>query len=137
MSNLLEKALITGFGIFLLITFLSIITPLLGIISDFNRNQNDDLYSYTRFINEFDNALQQVINNPGLIYLEEIEHPMNLNITLENNYAKFYYPFDNAIKVEIIEFSEFFKPRIFNNLQARTYILSISTDLTLINVSFI
>lgn len=137
MSNLLEKALLTGFGIFLLITFLSIMTPFLGTISDFNRNQKGDLYSYTKFINEFDSALKQVINNPDLNYLEEIEYPINLNISLENNYAKFYFPLEDTIQVKILEFDEFFHPRIFYDLPAKIYLLSISTDLNLINVSFV
>ena len=137
MSNLLEKALLTGFGVFLLVTFLSIITPFLGIISDFNRNQKDDLYSYTKFINEFDNALKQVINNPDLYYLEEIEYPINLNITLENNYAKFYFLLGDTIQVKIIEYEEIFHFLTIYDLPARIYLLSISIGLSLINVSFI
>lgn len=137
MSNLLEKALLTGFGIFLLIAFLSIVTPFLGIISDFNRDQKDDLYSYTKFINDFDNAITQVINNPGSRYLEESDYPMNLNITLENNYAKFYFLLGDNIQVKIIEYEEYFYSRIFYDLPAKRYLLSISIDLSLINVSFV
>ena len=137
MSNLLEKALLTGFGVFLLVTFLSIITPFLGFISDFNRNQKDDLYTHTKFINEFDSALKQVINNPDLNFLEEIEYPINLNITLENNYAKFSFLLGDTIQVKIIEYEEYFHSCTVYDLPAKIYLLSISIDLSLINVSFI
>jgi len=136
-SNLLEKGLLTGFGIFLLISFLSLITPFLGILSDFNKNQNDDLYDYIKFINEFDSALKQVINNPESEYLEEIDYPLNFNITLEDHYAKFYFLLENIIQVRILEFAEFFHPALFYDMPAKTYLLSISMDLNLINVSFV
>jgi len=137
MSNLLEKGLLTGFGIFLLISFLSLITPFLGILSDFNKNQQDDLYSYINFINEFDSALKQVIIYPDIQYLEEIEYPLNFNITLEYHYAKFYFLLEDIVQVRILEFAEFFHPVLFYDMRAKTYLLSISMDLNLINVSFI
>jgi hypothetical protein len=137
MSNLLEKGLLTGFGIFLLVSFLSLIAPFLGILSDFNKNQKDDLYDYINFINEFDSAVKQVINYPELQYLEEIEYPLNFNITLENHYAKFYFLLEDIIQVRILEFAEFFHPVLFYDMLAKTYLLSISMDLNLINVSFV
>ena len=137
MSNLVEKALLTGFGIFLLTTFLSLISPFIAIISDFNNTQNDDLFDIREFINEFDNALKQVINNPGSAYFEKIKFPDNLNITLDNKYAKFYFPYGSVIHVEILEYDAVFSPRIFHNLPAEIYYLSILTELNIINVSFV
>jgi len=137
MSNLFEKALLTGFGIFILITFLSIITPFLGFIMNYNRNQSKDLDCYTNLINQIENALNQVIEAPELTFREEVDYPLNLNITLEQNYAKFYFPIENKIHIRILEVEEDFHPRIFHNLPAKTYSLIISIDLLLINVSFI
>ena len=137
MSNLLEKALLTGFGIFLLTAFLSLLTPFLGIIADFNRNQKDDLYNYSKFIDEFNYAVQQVITNPEVIFFKEIEYPVNLNITLENAYAKFYFLLGGDIQVNIIEFEVIFHPRLFQDVPPNTYYLSITTDLNYINVSFV
>ena len=137
MSNLLEKALLTGFGIFLLTAFLSLISPFIAIVSDFNNNHNDDLYNYIDFINEFDSATKQVILNPNYDYLGIIEYPVNLNITLENKYAKFYFPYGGDIYVEILEYDALFNPRVFQDLPAEIYYLSISTSLNFINVSFV
>jgi len=137
MSNLFEKALLTGFGIFILIIFLSIITPFLGIIVNYNRNQRKELDCYTNLINEIENALNQVIEAPEITFREEVEYPLHLNITLEQNYAKFYFPIENKTHVRILELEENFHPRIFHNLPAKTYLLIISIDLLLINLSFI
>lgn len=137
MSNLLEKALLTGFGIFLLTTFLSLLTPFLGIIANFNNNKRDDLYSYSRFIDEFDCAIQEVIIDPELNYFEEIEYPVNLNITLENTYAKFYFLLGGDLQVNILEFEVIFHPRLFQDISPNTYYLSITVNLNYINVSFI
>jgi hypothetical protein len=137
MSNLLEKALLTGFGIFFLMAFLSLISPFIAIVSDFNNDHNEELYYYIDFINEFDSATKQVILNPNSDYLGLIEYPENLNITLENKYAKFYFPYGGNIHVEILEYDALFNPRTFQDLPAEMYYLSISTALNFINVSFV
>ena len=46
MTNLLEKALITGFGIFILTIFISMINPFIVQVSDFNENVNSDIEKY-------------------------------------------------------------------------------------------
>jgi hypothetical protein len=43
MTNLLEKALITGFGIFILTIFISLINPFIISISNFNKTINVDI----------------------------------------------------------------------------------------------
>ncbi|MFX1257793.1 MAG: hypothetical protein ACFFAN_08040 [Promethearchaeota archaeon] len=42
MTNLLEKALLTGFGIFTLILFFTILIPFVEKIVDFKENEEDD-----------------------------------------------------------------------------------------------
>jgi len=132
----MEKALLTGFGIFLLTSLISLISPFIGIVFNFNNNQNNELYHYANFINKFDIALKQVINNPDFVYFKEIEYPENLNLTLEDNYAKFYFLLDETIQVKILEYSELFQPSVFNNLPSEKYLLYIAKNINYINVSF-
>ena len=52
MTNLIEKSLLLGFGIFTLAIFSSIIIPFLGKIADFNHNERNDLETFIIFINK-------------------------------------------------------------------------------------
>ena len=63
MTNLLEKALITGFGIFILTIFISMINPFLMQISEFNDNVNTDIEKYENFFYEVDTGIKFIIKN--------------------------------------------------------------------------
>ena len=52
MTNLLEKALITGFGIFILTIFISIINPFIIIVSNFNETISVDIDECENFFFE-------------------------------------------------------------------------------------
>ena len=82
MTNLLEKALLTGFGIFILIMFVSLINPFIITLSEFNNTVKNDVERYNNLFSEGDSAILFVIENPNIIYVNEIEYPGNLNITL-------------------------------------------------------
>ena len=105
------------------------------VISNFSRNEHDDLNNYTEFINEFDQAVKQVINNPDLTYKKEVNYPKALNITLEDKYAKFYFILENITRIKILEFDMYFQPHMFQDIEAKRYYLSISINLDSINVS--
>ena len=74
MTNLLEKALLTGFGIFILLIFVSLINPFMISISEFNSTIKNDVEKYNNFFNEVDTAILFVIENPDVIYLDVIEY---------------------------------------------------------------
>ena len=65
MTNLVEKALLLGFSIFLLAIFSSLLVPILNEINDFNRNDKNSLNSYLDFYEEMDLAVNFIINNPS------------------------------------------------------------------------
>jgi hypothetical protein len=75
MTNLLEKALLTGFGVFILIIFISLINPFILSISEFNSSIKNDVEKYNNFFNEVDTAILFVIANPEVNYLNIIEYP--------------------------------------------------------------
>jgi hypothetical protein len=137
MTNLLEKGLIIGFGIIALLIFFSLISPFLETVSDFNNNEENDIKDYISFMNEMDQAILYVIDNPEEDFLKPIEYPSNLNITLYNQYAKYDYIIGDEPQYEIIFYNESFINKIFQAILSKTYLLNVSFALHLIKVQFI
>ena len=137
MTNLLEKALLTGFGIFILIIFVSLINPFIISISEFNSTTKNDIEKYNNFFNELDTAILFIIENPNVIYLNEIEYPRNLNITLTEDYVKYNFLIDDDMQCKIYEYVKPFISRTYINLFASRYILNISSNYNYINIQFI
>jgi len=137
MTNLLEKALLTGFGLFILIIFISLINPFIINISEFNNAIKNDVEKYNNFFNEVDNAILFVIENPDEIYLNVIEYPGNLNITLTEGYAKYNFLIENEVQCKIYEYVKSFISYAYINLSSSRYILNISCNSNYINVQFI
>ena len=137
MTNLLEKGLIIGFGIIILLIFFSLISPFFEKISEFNNNEENDIENYISFINEMDQAILYVIDNPEEDFLKSIEYPPNLNITLYNQYAKYDFIIGDEPQYEIIFYNESFIYNIFQDILSKTYLLNVSFALHLIKVQFI
>ena len=91
MTNLSEKALITGFGILILTIFISMINPFLIQISEFNSTINDDIKIYEDFFVDVDTGIKFIIENPNATYIKNIEYPRNLNVILTDFYCKYEY----------------------------------------------
>jgi hypothetical protein len=106
MTNLIEKSLLLGFGIFTLTIFSSIVVPFFGALAEFNQNDRNDLESYMYFINEIDQGINYIVQNPAELYLKEIDYPSNLNSTFYNNIAKFEFFIEDQLCVKIIEYNE-------------------------------
>ncbi len=87
MAELFEKALLFGFGIVVLLMFLSFLAPFLDML--FQYNDDGGLNNYTRVIDEIDVEILYNIDNPEELYLVDIEYPPNLNITLYDQYKKY------------------------------------------------
>ena len=92
MTNLLEKALLIGFGIFVLTIFFILVAPFFGKITDFKENDKRDL--------DDDNNNSIIIkfyeNNENnekdeKIYFENVDYLRDLELFFKNNYALFYY----------------------------------------------
>ncbi len=137
MTNLLEKALLTGFGLFILTIFVSLINPFIISISEFNSTIKNDVENYNNFFNEVDTAILFVIENPDVIYLNEIEYPRNLNITMTEDYVKYNFLIESEIQYKIYEYVKPFISRAYINLSASRYLLNISCNYNFINIQFI
>ncbi len=136
MTNLLEKALLTGFGLFILIIFISLVNPFIINISEFNSAIKNDVEKYNNFFNEVDTAILFVIENPDVIYLDVIEYPGNLNISLTEGYVKYNFLIENEVQCKIYEYVKPFISYAYKNLSSSRYILNISCNSNYINVQF-
>ncbi len=136
MTNLLEKALLTGFGLFILIIFISLINPFIISISEFNSAIKNDVEKYNNFFNEVDTAILFVIENPDANYLNVIEYPGNLNISLTEGYVKYNFLIENEVQSKIYEYVKPFISYAYKNLSSSRYILNISCNSNYINVQF-
>jgi len=136
MTNLLEKALITGFGIFILAIFISMINPFIIQVSEFNENINDDIEKYENFFFEVDTGIKFILDNPNSTYTKVIEYPNNLNITLAGFYCKYEYVIGTNYYYKIIEYVKPFIDHSYTNLPLNSYILKVSNIYNFIEVQF-
>ncbi len=136
MTNLLEKALLTGFGLFILIIFISLINPFIISISEFNSAIKNDVEKYNNFFNEVDTAILYVIENPDVNYLDIIEYPENLNISLTEGYVKYNFLIENEVQYKIYEYVKPFISCAYINLSSSQYLLNVSCNSNYINVQF-
>ncbi len=136
MTNLLEKALLMGFGIFVLTIFLSMINPFIIQISEFNGTIENDIIAYENFFNEVDIAVKFIIENPDAIYLREIDYPKNLNVTFNDFYVKYDFLIENKLNYKIYEYNKPFINIFYRNLSTTTFILNVSCFQNFIAVYF-
>ncbi len=126
MTNLLEKSLLIGFGILILTIFSSLITPLLGEIVEFNRNEKRELENYMNFINEIDQSIIFAIQNPNESYLKKIKYPNGINISFYDHFAEYAFFFDEKVYNKILVYNETFSKSNFHNIPSKIYTLNIS-----------
>jgi hypothetical protein len=136
MTNLLEKALITGFGIFILTIFLSVINPFIVQVSDLNDNINANIEKYENLFFELDTGITFIIENPNTTYTKLIEYPEKLNISLTGFYCKYEYVIGTSYNYKIIEYTKPFIDQSYNNLPADNYFLRISCTYGFIEIQF-
>ncbi len=136
MTNLIEKSLLLGFGIFTLTIFSSIVIPFLGTLAEFNQNGRNDLESYMYFINEIDQGIIYVIQNPDKDYLKKVDYPTNLNTSFYDSIAKFEFIIEEQLCAKIKEYNVGFINQVYQQIISETYLLNISRRLSLINVKF-
>ena len=132
MAELFEKALLIGFGIVVLLMFLSFLAPFLDVL--FQYNDDGGLNNYTRVIDEIDEGILYIIDNPEEQYLVDIEYPPNLNITFCDQYTKYDFLIDSEWKYKVIFYEVVFISHFYHDIEPKIYQFSIFYDSSLINV---
>jgi len=134
MTNLLEKALLTAFGISILVIFISIIFPFWDQIIDYKGNLEHDYELYSNIINEFDQGIVFIIENPNEIYQKNIYYPEKLNISTDGFYIKYEYIVKNIPSYNIHQYDRQFLHLEFKDLPSQIYTLQIFYQLDLIEI---
>jgi len=125
-TNLLEKSLLIGFGILILTIFSSLITPFIGEIVEFNKDEKRELENYMNFINVIDQSIIFAIQNPNESYLKKIEYPSGINISFYDHFAEYTFFFDEKVYNKILMYNETFSKSNFLKIPSKVYILNIS-----------
>ena len=136
MTNLLENALIVGFGVFILTIFISMINPFILQVSEFNSTIKDDIELYEDFFFDVDTGIKFIIENPNATYVKNIEYPRNLDVILTDFYCKYEYVLGNQNNYKIFEYIKPFIDHSYVNLSANSYTLIISIVYNFIEVQF-
>ncbi|NHJ21455.1 MAG: hypothetical protein EAX91_10955 [Candidatus Lokiarchaeota archaeon] len=136
MTNLLEKALLMGFGIIVLTIFISLINPFIVQISDFNENNKSNIEQYENLFHEVDTGIKFIIENPNGIFSKPVEYPKKLNITLTDFYCKFEYIINDNYYYKIFEYLKPFIDNSYIDLPESSYILKISSSYNFVVVQF-
>ena len=137
MTNLIEKILLIGFGIFTLTIFSSILIPFIGRLTEFNYSERSKLECYMTAIDEINQGIEYIIQNRDRTYLKKIEYPDRLNITFYNQIAKFEFIIEEELCHKILEYNHTFITKNFHNILPQTYLLNISCISMLIEVDII
>ena len=134
MTNLLEKSLITGFGIVVLIIFIILIAPFYNQIEEFKEDDEEDIDNYLNFIEQLDNAILAVIKNPNIQYKNKIHCYETLDLIIERNQIKIYFKLEDDQYYKILEYNSYFCNYTYDTLASKVYSLEI---LFINNYSFI
>lgn len=137
MTNLLEKALLLGFGIFLLTIFSSLLFPFLDELSEFNKKKENNLDSYMAFIDEVDHAVLFIIDNPEKSYFKNVRYPINFNTSFLDFFVIYEFLIENDLYSKVSSYNTSFSKRIFHGIPPQMYLLNVSCHLSNIFVNFI
>ncbi|MFX0032690.1 MAG: hypothetical protein ACFE8E_07340 [Candidatus Hodarchaeota archaeon] len=134
MTSLLEKALLTALGILILISLLSLVLPVWNQILNFNINYGEDYEVYSDVINELDQGITSINENPDSTYQKNINYPENLNISIKEFYIKYEYILGDQLSITIVEYQNQFLIANFKNLTPQIYTLQIRYQLNIIEI---
>ena len=136
MTNLLEKSLILGFGIFSLILFFIFITPFLQEVREYKKNEDEDIDNYAEFINQINKAIREIMENPEKEVIKNIFYPKTMNITLDKNYIRFDFLLDGKEFNKILSYERNFIKKKFEKMPSKIYQLNVSIKLSLLDINF-
>lgn len=134
MTNLIEKALLIGFGIFITSIFLSFTLPYLDYILDYNNRLDDDLNDYLKLINDVDKGIIYIIDNPHSRYQKEIYYPSNLNTTIGNKIVNFEYYLQGEFTDITLKYNRSLISGRYDNLLPNSYVLNVYFEINLIKI---
>jgi len=133
MAEILEKALMIGFGITILLLFLSIASPFFKLIE--NHKFDSDLKKNLMCISIINSGINNTIDNPSLNFSIVIELPNNFSILASGNEIKYSFILDNLQFIYNYEFVYEFSSFFYN--QPGSYILKIFIINEVIYLNFI
>ncbi|MCK4285147.1 MAG: hypothetical protein KAX18_03045 [Candidatus Lokiarchaeota archaeon] len=137
MTNLLEKALLLGFSIFILTIFSSILIPFLDDITEFNTQEKNNIETYMDFLDEVNDAVLYIIDNPEKSYLKDIQYPSNLNLTIFDTFIISEFIIGSNKYNKVFSYNGSFLNCFFHGVPPKTYILNVSYPFSNIIVNFI
>ena len=137
MSNLIEKSLIIGFGIFSLIIFLSLIAPFLNISLKNYLDDKKTIENYNDFIDKVNTGVSYVIANPRNEFRELIDFPSFMNISISKNEIRYNFKIDSNIVSKHSLYSINFFNVEYKDYPSQNYRLQIYFELELLKVLFI
>jgi len=131
-TNLIEKILIIGFGIFLLISFLTIINPFIDLFARYDFYQ--EKYEKTiDNINLIDSSIRYSINQ-NRSYCQEISIYQDLNISIEKIQIKYEF-FINKKDNLVLTYDRMMIDEFYSLHSKSNYLLNV-TFLTSILIKF-
>ena len=137
MSNLLEKSLLIGFGIFTLIIFASIIVPFINQITEYNKDRREELQNYLDFIEKIDSSIKSVINDPSQVYTRTILYPEKINITIQEYSIEYKFLLGDTFNSKTEDYSQPFYQCEYLNFPSMSYDLNVSIKSSFIKITFV
>ncbi len=137
MTNLLEKSLLLGFSIFLLTVFSVILIPFLDELTKYSENEKGELEIYMEFLDEINEAVLLVIQNPEKSYLQDILYPSNINLTFFDAYILSEFLIGGKIYNKVLSYNASFHNCFYRSLPSLTYVLNVSYPSSYIIVNFL
>lgn len=134
MSNILEKSLLTGLGILLLISFFSLIYPFWNQVFNFSIDTRNQYEDYSTIINEIDQGIIFINKNSEELYQKQINYPENLNISVNDFYIKYDYIIGDQPLNTIIEYPCQFQSINYKDLKSQVYTLKIFNQINLTEI---
>ncbi|MBN1216735.1 MAG: hypothetical protein JXA99_15010 [Candidatus Lokiarchaeota archaeon] len=135
MTNLIEKILLTGFGIFVLMSFFFIIAPLTNLFNEYD-DYKDDVNETLININEIDNCVQYISIYHNSSISKELEISNNLNISIEESKIEYFFKINQEVKKITCTHNIILNNKKFNLIHNMWYNLSISYKSYSIDINF-
>lgn len=135
MSSIVEKTLIVGFGLFILVILLSIVNPFINLFLQSYQNDKENLEIYNKTIDEIDAGIYYVLANPKNEYFNIISFPACMNISILRNEIIYSYKIDEKIISKHKLYSINFFKIVYKDYPPQNYSLRVYIELELLKIS--